>query len=73
MYWSSMAHSFAICQAACPWNFESNLFHDTIRNLNQYLPWFRRPAVWGYKLFYGTYKKKMDPAWAKTPVKDQGT
>jgi ferredoxin len=73
MYWSSMAHSCAICQAACPWNFESNLFHDTIRNLNQYIPWFRKPAVWGYKLLYGTYKKKMDPAWAKRPDEDQET
>ena len=64
-YWNRMGHSCAICHAACPWNFESTWFHDLNRNLNQKFSWYRRPAVWGYKLFYETSKWNPDPTWVK--------
>lgn len=63
-YWSHLGYGCSICQAACPWNFESNVFHDTVRNLNQNIPVFRKPAVWGYKLFYEQSKWKPNPGWA---------
>ncbi len=65
-YWNHMGHSCAICQIACPWNFESTWFHDMTRNLNQNFSWFRRPAVWGYKLFYEKSQWNPDPKWVKT-------
>lgn len=65
MYWSVKAHSCAICQAACPWNFESTFFHDSIRSLNQRVPALRRLAVWGFKAFYQKSGWTPDPTWAK--------
>ena len=65
-YWNHMGHSCSICQIACPWNFESTRFHDLTRNFNQNFSWFRRPAVWGYKLFYERSKWNPDPKWVKT-------
>jgi len=67
MYWSSKAHSCAICQAACPWNFDSTWFHNLNRNLNQNFAWFRKPAIWGYKALYQNSKWRPDPAWAYKP------
>lgn len=73
LYWSSMAHSCAICQAVCPWNFESTLFHNTIRNLNQNIPFFRRQSVWGYKIFYQKSKWNPDPSWARIQGETRGS
>ena len=63
-YWDHQGRPCAICQAACPWNFESTRFHDFTRNINEKLKWFRKPAVWGYKLFYERKKWDPDPLWA---------
>ena len=66
-YWNHMGHSCAICQAACPWNFEGTWFHDLNRDLNQKFSWYRKPAVWGYKLFYEKSEWNPDPSWALRP------
>jgi len=64
MYWSSMAHPCAICQAVCPWNFESTLFHNTIRFFNLNIPLFHKPSIWGYEILYKNTKWTPDPSWA---------
>lgn len=63
-YWSKMGHSCSICQASCPWNFDSTPFHNTMRTLTQKIPIFRKPAIWGYKLFYEKAPWKPTPTWA---------
>lgn len=62
-YWNHLGRPCAICQAACPWNFESTPFHDLTRNMNEKFKLFRKPAVWGYKLFYERKEWNKDPQW----------
>ena len=62
-YWNHLGRPCAICQAACPWNFDSTRFHDFTRNLNERFKFFRKPAVWGYKLFYEKKEWPKDPQW----------
>lgn len=63
MYWSSKAHSCAICQASCPWNFPSTRFHNFNRTLIQNFTLYRKPAIWGFKIFYQKSKWNPDPDW----------
>jgi reductive dehalogenase len=66
-YWDHRGRPCAICQAACPWNFENTWFHNLLRNLNQRTRLFRKPAMWGYKLFYERKEWDHDPLWAFDP------
>jgi hypothetical protein len=66
-YWDRRGRPCAICQAACPWNFENTWFHNLLRNLNQQTRLFRKPAMWGYKLFYERKEWDHDPVWAFDP------
>ena len=63
-YWDSLGHSCAICQASCPWNFDSTLLHNKVRNLNQRYPRFRRLAVKAHKLIYSGRASNPTPTWA---------
>ena len=69
MYWSSKAHSCAICQTSCPWNFPSTWFHNLNRTFLQNIPLYRKPAVWGYKAFYQKSEFNPDPTWVSSPGK----
>ena len=64
-YWATLGgHACAICQAACPWNFESTPFHDLVREASERIKFFRRLVVLGYKLFYTRKTWDPDPLWA---------
>jgi len=63
-YWNHLGFPCAICQAACPYNFPTTTWHNLNRNLIEQFSLYRKPAIWGYKLFYE--KKEWDPSpqWA---------
>jgi ferredoxin len=63
-YWDTLGHSCAICQASCPWNFDSTFLHNSVRNLNQRHPRFRRLAVKAHKLIYSGRRWNPTPQWA---------
>jgi reductive dehalogenase len=67
-YWNHLGFPCAICQAACPYNFPATRWHNLNRNLNERFQLYRKPAVWGFKLFYE--KKTWDPSpqWAYNPA-----
>jgi ferredoxin len=67
-YWNHLGFPCAICQAACPYNFPATRWHNLNRNLNERFQLYRKPAVWGFKLFYE--KKTWDPSpqWAYNPT-----
>jgi len=62
-YWDSIGRSCGICQYVCPWNFPSNLFHNTVRELNQRSAFMRKPAIVGHRLFYGRFRRGPQPEW----------
>ena len=44
-YWNHLGGPCAICQSSCPWNFESTVFHDLNRELNQRFKIYRKPQL----------------------------
>lgn len=66
-YWDRLGHPCSICQAVCPFSFESTLLHDTVREVTQRIKPARRAALWGHKIFYGNQKWYPDPEWAYKP------
>jgi len=61
-YMESTVHACAVCQTVCPWNHPNNLFHNTVRELNEKFVGFRRLAIWADSLFY-KHKRGPEPKW----------
>jgi len=62
-YWDSIGRSCGICQYVCPWNFPSNWFHNSIRELNQRSALMRKLAIVGHHVFYGKFRRGPQPEW----------
>lgn len=67
-YRASIGHNCSICLVVCPWAHPNNLFHDTIREIAEYLPWTRRFLIQCERIFYskgknGKYKQVPEPEW----------
>ena len=65
LYWSKLGRACGICKLVCPWSHQSNLFHNTIRELGQHFPSLRRLLILGEKIFYGNSKPAPVPEWVK--------
>lgn len=66
-YWQTTGRTCAICQAICPWNHRNNLFHNTIREIAQRMPWLRSALIKGEELFYRGRGKGPEPQWITLP------
>jgi ferredoxin len=71
-FWDRRGRPCAICQVACPYNFEGTLFHNAIRDGIQRSKHLWKPAMLGYKLFYKRKKWDPDPLWAFNPKDGRG-
>jgi len=67
-YWVSAGRPCAICQVVCPWSHEQNLFHNTIRETAENLPFMRRLLILGEEVTYGKFKPAPSPDWMSTPA-----
>ncbi|MBI4287448.1 MAG: reductive dehalogenase [Chloroflexi bacterium] len=65
-FWDSVGGSCSICQAVCPWSHPSNWFHNTIRELSDRLPVFRKVAIYGERAVYGKFRPRPAPDWMKS-------
>lgn len=64
-YRDSTGRACGICQYVCPWNFPSNWFHNSVRELNQRSARMRRLAIIGYHLVYGKFRRGPLPDWIR--------
>ncbi len=74
-FWDSIGGSCGICQAVCPWSHPDNWFHNTVRELSESLPFFRKLAVLGERAVYGKkFTPRPLPEWMETRgVRRDGT
>jgi ferredoxin len=71
-FWDRRGRPCAICQVACPYNFEGTFFHNAIREGIQRSKLFWKPSIWGHKLFYRRKNWEPDPRWAFDPIGGTG-
>jgi ferredoxin len=64
-YWQTTGRTCAVCQAVCPWNHRNSLFHNTIREAAQRVPWLRSALVKGEELFYRSQGNGPEPEWIR--------
>lgn len=66
-YWAAIGRTCAVCQVVCPWSHGSNLFHKSVRELAQRLPFLRKALTKGEEMFYSR-RPKPDPRWISEPI-----